>query len=432
MSQTIQIPPRAAPLLVSRFGEQEPTPGAGDPGGVATAAPIRRFVERVLGPMVEGYFHAAANAADSVLDFMASHNEVRIELEQRVRAALAEWGVEAVRTTLNEFEPEDAGLDELRRQIVRERERKQMLEHTLNNVELEEAAERVRIVTEDRRRRTEVSVLSAQIDVLGRDAVALERFLEQLAKMNVPEFVGGDAASLLQYMPLPVAQDMINRAMKRMEAESEARAVRGTAASGEPRGLTGRRIESALLQALTYQRTLDAESGDGAYPGSLTIAIYLSDEPAHPAVRQSLKNLAEVNGWGIADMSEALTGSWFQTLRIRVRDAARSATAKDLMNEVRIAADLYTSTRLRAQADDLSANAAAKLIGSLEHTRHAVLLIGSTLIVKNDGVITGLSLTEDQLRLLEERPHLFTDPMAILVAFDGPRDQASEGGSSGW
>ncbi|MEU6371161.1 SPFH domain-containing protein [Streptomyces sp. NPDC046931] len=215
MTQTIRIPAKAAPRLVGRFGEQE-----GDTFGASSAsdpAPVQRFVERVLGRTVEGYFQGIASSYD-VLDFITGHNEVRLELEERVRQSLAEWGVEAVRTTLTEFEPENSGLDEFRREIATERDRKRLLEHRHVSADLEAKTELIRIDTEKRRRRIEVTELEEKIRVLGRDTVALERFLAQLAKMNVPEFVGGDADSLLQYLPLPVARDMINRALRRVDA----------------------------------------------------------------------------------------------------------------------------------------------------------------------------------------------------------------------
>lgn len=214
MTQTIRIPAKAAPGLVGRFGEQEAD--AFGPNDDLATVPVQRFVERVLGSAVEGYFQATAAEYD-VLDFIRGHNQVRLDLEERVRNALAEWGVEAVRATLNEFVPEETTLDELRRERATERDRKVLLEHRLQNEGLEAKAELVRIQTDRERRKNQVTELEELIRVLGRDAVALERFLNALAKMKVPEFVGGDASALLQYMPLPVAQDMINRALRRAE-----------------------------------------------------------------------------------------------------------------------------------------------------------------------------------------------------------------------
>jgi len=134
MTQTIRIPAKSAARLVGRFGEQETdTFGTSD---ASKPLPVQRFVERVLGSTVEGYFTATASEYD-VLEFVRGHIQVGLELEERVRNALAEWGVEAVRTTLNQFVPEDGGLDELRREIATERDRRRVLEYRTESADLE-------------------------------------------------------------------------------------------------------------------------------------------------------------------------------------------------------------------------------------------------------------------------------------------------------
>jgi regulator of protease activity HflC (stomatin/prohibitin superfamily) len=210
MSQIIRIPAKAAPRLVSRFGQQET--GGGDSNDTA---PVRRFVDRVLGPLVEGYFHAAAGG-QKVLDFVSNYNQVRMDLEEEVSAALADWDIEAVRTTLSEFEPEDTSLDEFRRRLARKRDQKQELDYQQVNAKIEKAIEELQLDLEQRRLQLK---LKGEVDLLGKDAVSLKIFLTELAKMGVPEVVAGNAESLLNYMSLPIAQDMIAKAFRRVEAE---------------------------------------------------------------------------------------------------------------------------------------------------------------------------------------------------------------------
>jgi hypothetical protein len=214
MSQTIRIPAQSAPRLVGRFGEEET--GIFGASHASNPAPVQRFVEKVLGRTVEGYFQSTASTYQ-VLSFVAAHDEVRLELEDRVRQALAEWGVEAVRTTLNEFESENDDLDNLRWKIASERVRTAALEFEVTNARIEEDRELIRIRVERERRKNEQTELEEQVRILGRDHVALERFLAQLAQMNVPEFVGSDAGALLNYMPLQVAQDLINKSLNRFQ-----------------------------------------------------------------------------------------------------------------------------------------------------------------------------------------------------------------------
>lgn len=209
MSQTMRIPARSAPRLVRRFGEQNAA-GRYVPGS-SRLTPVQRFVERVLGRTVESYFQTAAGRY-RVLDFIVSHDQVRIELEQRVRQALAEWGVEAVRTTLNEFERDSPDLDRLLKDLASERAMEMILEHKRRNAtiaaEIRQIEVSVDIAAERERQLIEVNVLERLIALMGKDPVVLERFLRHLKDMGVPAFIGSDPAALAT-MPLPLMLDLI-------------------------------------------------------------------------------------------------------------------------------------------------------------------------------------------------------------------------------
>ncbi len=212
MTQTIRIPTRAAPRLVRRFGEQEI--GASHPSlaPISNRAPVQRFVERVLGRTVEGYFHEAA-AEHNVLDFMRKHDEVRLQLEGRISEALAESDIEAVRTTLNEFESETLDLDQLRKDIATEREKIQILEYAHEQAKVERKTEQIRNEAERERRKLEVAALEEKLRILGPNVVATQIFLRELAKIKVPNVVAGNASALLDQLPLHAALDMIDKAL---------------------------------------------------------------------------------------------------------------------------------------------------------------------------------------------------------------------------
>ena len=232
ITQTIRIPASAAPKLVRRFGEKRRSvDGRGDP------APVRRFVERVLGSTVDGYLHGIA-AEYRVNDFLDNHRQVRLELQEQVSQALSEWGVVAVRTTLSEFRIVDPRFDELRRATAAERERREaILSHGENrDLELENekrAAEQVAVIdgiknaTEREKRKLDTVILEEELRLLGANHVAMDRFLRHLAAMNVPQFVGGqDAEAILRFLPLAAAQDAIRRATQE-EPHPSAQALSG-------------------------------------------------------------------------------------------------------------------------------------------------------------------------------------------------------------
>jgi hypothetical protein len=209
MSQTIRIPALAAPLLVGRFGEQ-----GEDVYGVSGAdrLPVQRFVERVLGRVVEGYFQTVAQSYTAV-DFINQWGEVGLELEDKVREALAEWGVEAVRTTLNEYEVETGDLEELMQQKAKARESEQLLTLERTNAVIEAETLTVRGTAQANAKiAAEVRLLEEKIRLLGRGQVEQERLLDLLTQMDVPDYIGADAAQILQHMPLQRALDLVSQA----------------------------------------------------------------------------------------------------------------------------------------------------------------------------------------------------------------------------
>jgi hypothetical protein len=239
MSQVLRIPASAAPRLVRRFGEGELDLTRSAQGApVVKPAPVQRFVERVLGAAVAGYFTAVV-AEYSVLKFIREYDTVRLKLQDRVAEALADWNVVAGHTVLGEFVSEDGELNEQRRKLTRqdleltqEKRRLEFLRQQRQNKEIEAEMERIAIdlkgeseVVGARKlresevevlrklRESEVEVLRKQIEVLGKHTWLMEKILGHMAKMPVPQYVsggGGDLADqILRLMPFSNAQDML-------------------------------------------------------------------------------------------------------------------------------------------------------------------------------------------------------------------------------
>ncbi len=395
MTQTIQIPAKSAPGLVSRVGE--PKSDQDDP-------PVRRFVDKVLAPAVEGYFQRAA-AGRPILDFLTNAEAIRLELAEQVREALSAWQVTAVDTVLNEFEPEGTSLDELRRSIVSEREREQVLRHTRGNAEIEREIELGKIEVERERRRLDSVTLEEEIRLLTPDHVAMERFLTQLKDMNVPTYVGGNADGILQYMPLQIAQELINNAMRGTQAAVDAQHRREITP-----GTSRDRVEAALKKALTDQRSAQLANVSGPSRREQTVAVYLSRDDDHAGVQGAVDRFAQAFGWVVTGESAPMTDPWFQTITIRV-DGGGAATTEEMEAELRRATDR------RDTGDAWSRSGAALgLLDSLNGTPLAVLLIGPLLLVRAHGEHALLSLGHRQLSHLIRRPNrLLTEPLEVVA-----------------
>lgn len=387
MTQTIQIPAKAAPALVSRVGEQKTAQD--DP-------PVRRFIDRVLAPTVESYFQRAA-AGRLTLDFLDSPEAIRLELAGQVCEALEGWQVRADETALGEFEPEGTTLHELRKANVEARTRKQRLQHENENTDIEEEIKRKQLRTERERRKLDAVILEEQVRLLGADHVAMERFMSHLKEVGVPTYVGGNAEGILQYMPLQVAQEMISTALGGPPRRQEI-------AGGGPGG----RVETALKRALTGQRSaLLADVGGGPSPEQ-SVVVCLGREDDHVEVRDALDRFVRSCGWTVTGESEPVTGPWFQTVTIRAADTGRTATPEELEGELRRATDREGS------------GLAAELVEVLEGTPLAVLLVGPVLLASANGEHAVLRLGHRQLSHLIRRPNrLLTEPLAVVAELRG-------------
>jgi hypothetical protein len=218
MSQILRIPASAAPRLVRRFGEQESGPP--ESGDVSVRpAPVQRFVERVLGAAVAGYFTALVGKY-TVLQFIEEYDDVRLQLQDQVVHALRDWGVIASQTVLAEFTSEDREINDLRRRRAAIREEGQILVYENANAEVAARARRIAIELDGE---SQVTQLRKQIEILGPQNVAIERIAAHMAKMPVPQYISGTGDltdQILRVMPFASAQDML-----RTVADSAARSV---------------------------------------------------------------------------------------------------------------------------------------------------------------------------------------------------------------
>ncbi|MFI6095869.1 hypothetical protein ACIA8G_09975 [Lentzea sp. NPDC051213] len=135
-----------------------------------------------------------------------------MELESKVREALAEWGVEAGRTTLSDFESEDPELDARRRRKAQERDEQEELGYRLRNAELEEEIKRRRLQTAREEAAVPVAETEARVKLLGVQSEVLLQSLGELKDFNTPSIVA-DAGLANGALPLVVGQQMINQTL---------------------------------------------------------------------------------------------------------------------------------------------------------------------------------------------------------------------------
>jgi hypothetical protein len=193
LSQTLRIPEQTAPKLVSEFGDAA---GSSPVGGlIDDISPVQRFVEKVLGATVEGYINEIA-AGSSVQEFFGKFDNARLELTDKVGAALRAYDVEPGQTILGNFEPDDPRLNEAIGKAALEEARNVTRGHQVEGARKE--AEITAILT-DKNLMEAAPDLWAQVMLIGKADVARQRIFAELAKLKTPHYIGGgaDLGSLL-------------------------------------------------------------------------------------------------------------------------------------------------------------------------------------------------------------------------------------------
>ncbi|MEV2234864.1 hypothetical protein AB0H69_40735 [Streptomyces phaeochromogenes] len=205
LSQTLRIPRGVAPSLVSQFSGTS-TSGLG--GLMDDPAPLRRFVTRVLGVSVTGYF-AEVTSTHSVVEFLGSYQDIRRELAERLTHALENWGVEALGTSLGSFTPKDPSLlGSLKEKFIEEM-RDENLRLGPRDARLDDLIDVYRSRAEARRATLE---LTTEARLLGRDDTALIRMVRELSDFEVPDHIRtGDIADYVRALPMTTVQDLLTR-----------------------------------------------------------------------------------------------------------------------------------------------------------------------------------------------------------------------------
>jgi hypothetical protein len=221
MKQTVRIPPDVAPNLVMRFGMRGPD----------AQTPVQQFVQKELAPTVRSYFLRKASGY-RIQDFLTRYNEVSDDLAAAVRQAMAPTGVQAMRTTLEEFECDQQEINELRREIANQEKRAQLEAVRLDQLNALRENEEVLVEIEVQkvrveRERAKLGLLEIRtlVELLGPAQVATERIVRELAKAPVPQVIGGNgdmAQQLLSVMPIAQAKDMLMTLLERHPPEPRA------------------------------------------------------------------------------------------------------------------------------------------------------------------------------------------------------------------
>src|SRR5215470_16797099 len=195
LTQTLAIPAVTAPKLVKRFGEDnEEDHVTGD----HKPAAVKRFVERVLGQVVKGYFHEVS-VKYRIEDFIKEQNEVRERLADRVDHALKAQGVKAGFTTISDINYESDEINKEFRKVAKLRVEILQLEQEFRSQGVKSDIHDAEL---ERKKKDLGLAEQVLVDLFGREHRKMERVTEIRTKFPVPQVVvsGTDTP----YLPLPM------------------------------------------------------------------------------------------------------------------------------------------------------------------------------------------------------------------------------------
>jgi hypothetical protein len=197
LTQTLSIPPHAAPILVKQFGED----ADGDVGDRKSTA-VKRFVGNVLGQKVKGYFTERTSSAE-IEKFVRELADVREKLKIQITVALAELQVEAYETNITEIRFTSDELNREYREYVREQQRHQQLEQELRSQHVINAIDREKLKVHRERLAAQEQVLIA---LFGRGHREKERILDREVQRVPPTVIvaGGATSAVPIAQPQPV------------------------------------------------------------------------------------------------------------------------------------------------------------------------------------------------------------------------------------
>lgn len=178
-------------------------------------------------------------------------------------------------------------------------------------------------------------------------------------------------------------------------------------------------VQSYFAMALAQVQHADLEE--------MPALIYLGHGNGAGRVEAALVELLEAHGAAVQDATPVVKGSWFRGFRVKVAEAATSDTAKMIAEEVKRAIELEKLDKPQAEVDERKARAAASLVEAVQGQSQAVIMVGSFIVVKDEGRIAVWELTQRQITYLRQNPRLLRDGHELMMALEDHHDVGPAG-----
>jgi hypothetical protein len=221
MTQIVRIPDRAAPRMVSEFGGH----GGLDVGGlIDDPVPVQRFVQKILGSKVEAYFTSTATTMKGK-HFQESYPDLQPALAVAIEGALEPWGVDAITTTLSQYETDDKEFQAPMREAYAAESSERILRAKRTTAGLRDELDQADFKMELRRKEMDFRAL---VEILGPGDARMIRVIQEYTNMKLPSYIGGgDLDRIIGALPVPALSELLSRLGPLADARPGARTVGG-------------------------------------------------------------------------------------------------------------------------------------------------------------------------------------------------------------
>lgn len=199
----------------------------------------------------------------------------------------------------------------------------------------------------------------------------------------------------------------------RYESELRQHALTATTPAAPERGEFA--LKHVLLQPAAHIQQPVFLVGQEFVSGDIEVTIYTSKDNGEP-LRDAVLELLAVCGFGVVARDSIERGSWFQRLIVRGRKVRSHEKLGEIAGKVERAAELKYINTPRAESDEREANAIARLAEAMQSTDEALALLSSVIFIKTGGCVFAWVLTEAQICLIRDNPHLVRAPAAMMDA----------------
>ncbi|TDO55574.1 hypothetical protein EV651_114278 [Kribbella sp. VKM Ac-2571] len=148
----------------------------------------------------------------------------------------------------------------------------------------------------------------------------------------------------------------------------------------------------------------------------IDVVVYLSDEAQEKTapVLRAVDEARRALGYVDAELIEDKLGSLWRTWLAKIKNGLSRQEVAERLIKVERAFELGFLDLKQAQVDSQEAQAFATLVQALDSQDRGCVRIGSLLVLKYDGQIVGRSLSQIELRALQQFPAIQRHPEALL------------------